>query len=571
MNYSKDNPWISEREITICCWESHKVRGDYTNQYASILPNVFGYSAQQMRDYIKMFKEFGFTGVQLLDTCYSWCQAGSVQAFHERLITMAKAAHELNMKVTLWIWASSFHGHGWYDPDVKYAADEGYTAYTDPGVRKMFEKYYDIYAELAPYVDMLIGHFFDPGHLTDYNDIISYMKLLESKFKAKNPDIRMAVDTWGAPPNYPEVLAESNLGNYLLLEQPSPDAWPGDSRAVFRRSLRENGFKVGMWGWYTTEYESDQLCSMYVNGHVLKERYLRIKAEGDHELPVSYWSEMEAYHLLNTFSVYCASQLLINPYREPDELLRESVDGIWSGESAYNMYYILKTIEDIRSGDSWDTYWWTKPNFRWGTGDIRADLQRINECVAMAELVVRQRKASVKFTLPFEPWVYVKLIQPHLEQMKLLAEFKIEMERLEKLLAERANVDFLYRELDNILTPIPDFNTWVGNFLQIERREQYRIAIDFCARAGIPVPRKESRFADQRRYALEKASVFQKGKDTPFLFSSAFISESYLAYSKYEAVAVMDSLYQDKLISYEDNGLYKLTNWRDYRFNFDLN
>ena len=471
----------------------------------------------------------------------------------------------------MWVWSSSFGGHGWHDPDAKYAADEGYTAFTDPGVRKTFEKYYDIYAELAPYVDMLVGHFFDPGLLRDYNDIISYMKLLESKFKAKNPAVRMAVDTWGSPADYPEVLAGSNLGSYLLLEQPSPDAWPGDSRAVFRRRLRENGFKVGIWGWFTAEYETDQLASMYVNGHVLRERYLKIKDEGDHELPVAYWSEMEAYHLLNAFSIYCAAQLLIDPYRNPDELLREAVEGIWSGASADSMYFILKTIEDIRSGSGWDTYWWTKPKFRWGTGDVGDDLARINECISKAERLVLHKDASVRFALPFEPWVYVKLIMPHLEQMRLLAEFKLDMEKLEKYLAEGRSADFLYRELDGILCPIPDFNTWVGNFLQIERREQYKIANDFCKRAGIPVPVKSARLADQRKYALEKAAMFQKGKDAPFLFDSSFISESYYAYDKYEAVMVMESLYRDKLLSYEGEGRYKLSNWRDYRFNFDSN
>lgn len=55
-NYSKENPWIAEREVTICPWEPNKVRGDYTNPYASPITNIYRYSAERMRAYIKMFK-----------------------------------------------------------------------------------------------------------------------------------------------------------------------------------------------------------------------------------------------------------------------------------------------------------------------------------------------------------------------------------------------------------------------------------------------------------------------------------------------------------------------------------
>jgi hypothetical protein len=570
--YSIGNPWIPEREATICCWEPDKVRGDYTNPFASVIPNVFKYSDRQTKDYMRMLKEFGFTGVQFIDSCYNWCQAGSVEAFHDRLIRMMGAARQAGLKVTVWVWASFFGGHGWRDGEAVYIAQEGYTAYADPKVHAFFNKYYDIYAELAPYVDRLIGHFFDPGLLTRYEDIIAYMKLLAAKFHAMNPDVAMALDTWGSPPDYPDFIAKSDLRDYLLMEGTFPESWPGDSRGEFRRKLKANGFHVGMWGWYTVEYESDQRPAMYVNGHVLKNLYNRIRTECDAILPVTYWSEMEACHLVNIFSLYCAAQLLIDPSRDPDELLRESVEGIWSGDSADAMYFALKTIEDIRSGNDWDTYWWTRLKHRLGTSDCQADLDRIESCISRLEpLSLCKGTASTRTTLPVEPWVLVKLILPHLEQMRLLAHFKVEMIHMEKALDEKKSADYLYREMEYILIPIPKFNTWVGNFLQIEQSAQYQIASDFCRRVGIPVPVHPLRLEEQRRCALEKAGVFQKGLVEPFLFDSGFISESFLAYGKEEAIGVMESLFQDRLVEYAGEGQYRLTNWADYRYNFDMN
>lgn len=568
---NKEHPWIPSREVSLCPWESYNVRGDYTNPHAALQPNIYRYSQRQMDAYMKMLVQMGYTGVQFIDSCYSWHLYGSAEAFHEVLIRMMLSARNAGLKTTLWVWAAFFSGHAWCDPEMIYTPSEGNTAFSDPAVRACFEKNYNLYAELAPYTDMLIGHYFDPGMLTSNDDIIAYFKLLAGKFRAVNPNVKLCVDTWGCPDGYPEALAASDLGQCLILEQPSPSAWPGDSRARFRRRLRENGFQVGMWGWYTCEYETDQMAAMYVNGHVLKDRYLAIRAEGDAILKPVYWSEMDAGHLYNLFSLYAAGQLLIDPERDPDELLWECVSAIWQDDIAEGMYDALKTIGDIRSGDCWETYWWTCEAFRWGTGDDVSDLVRVEEGIRWVERAAAQQDVeSVRLSLPFAPWVLAKLILPHLEQMRLLLEFKKGMLALEKKREAGVSKDELYFELKKLLRPIPDFNTWVGNFLQIEQREQYRIVGEFCQQAGIPLPQSPERREALRTHALEKIAVHQRGHEDPFLFDSSVISEYYLAYSPEEALRLLDDLEHDGLIEYVGNGQYRMTHWQDQRFHFDV-
>ncbi len=563
--------WIPEREASLCPWESNGVRGDYMNSQAALQPNIYRYSQRQMAAYMRMLRQMGFTGVQFIDSCYSWHLYGSAEAFHDALIRMMRAAREAGLKTSLWVWAAFFGGHAWCDPEAVYEPETGCSAFTDPKVRTCFEKYYDLYAELAPYTDRLIGHYFDPGLLKKNEDIIAYFKLLAGKFRAVNRNVELCVDTWGCPKGYPEALAESDIGECLILEQPSPSAWPGDSRSKFRQQLKNNGFQVGMWGWYTCEYETDQRASMYVNGHVLKDRYLAIRAEGDHVLKPVYWSEMDAGHLYNIFSLYAAAQLLIDPERDPDELLRECVNKIWQGDISEGMYRALKTIEDIRSGDRWETYWWTCADYRWGTGDNASDQKRIEDGLIWVKKAAEDRDAeSVKLSLPFAPWVLAKLILPHLEQMRLLCSFKDGLAKLEEKRCAGTKADELYHDLKELLRPVPDFNTWVGNFLELEQIEQYRLTREFCGRAGIPVPPNAERRALIRGHALEKIGVFQRGKEEPFLFDSSVISEGYLAYPLDEALSLLDGLEKDGFIEYVGAGKYRLTHWRDYRFHFDV-
>ena len=187
----------------------------------------------------------------------------------------------------------------------------------------MFEKYYDHYARLAPLVDRVFGHFYDPGLLTDQEDVFQYMRLLEGKFKASNPAIRMGIDFWAAGPDYLQQLIDHGFQDYLLLENGMPLVNPPGVMEKRHRQAQALGLELGVWGWYVTEYETDQMASMYVNGHVLRDVYHRIRRDGHQIHPIAYWSEMEAHHLNNIYSMYVASQLLWNPDRDSHDILRE--------------------------------------------------------------------------------------------------------------------------------------------------------------------------------------------------------------------------------------------------------
>ena len=213
-------------------------------------------------------------------------------------------------------------------------SEPGRSTHDDPRVRRGFEKYYDLYARLAPYIDRLIGHFYDPGQLRDRQDVFRYMRLLEQKFKAKNPRIRMSIDSWAGGAAYLDELVKNGFSGYLLLEMSMPNLFKPGQREAFHQEAKRLGVPIGIWGWYTTEYETDQLASMYVNAKVLANFYRQMRAGAARIQPLTYWSEMEAHHLNNIYSMYAAAQLLWDPQRDPHQILDELTTGIWGRRRA---------------------------------------------------------------------------------------------------------------------------------------------------------------------------------------------------------------------------------------------
>jgi hypothetical protein len=342
------SPWISKREWTLTPWAPEIVRRSFNNPNADKRNDIWLYGETQLASYVDMFDWFGFSGVQLMETVANYGILGSSVAFQDRQKNLATAARNNGQDVTLWVWAAQFDDYGWQDPAVVYQPENGQSSFTDPAVRASFEKYYDLYSNLAPYVDLLIAHYYDPGMLKNKDDVFNYMELLFKKFKNKNPEIDLGIDFWhaGSDSLFMEDLVKKGFKDALLLQSGMPHLYKDGKRESLHKAAKNADLNMGVWGWYTTEYETDQMPSMYVNTKLLKTMYLEIK-EGAHAIhPITYWSEMDAYHLNNVFSMYSAAQLLWDPQRDPDEILWEIAEGFWGPENGKVVLKALNLIQD---------------------------------------------------------------------------------------------------------------------------------------------------------------------------------------------------------------------------------
>lgn len=556
-----EEPWIAEREWTMCPWVPQKVRGAFVNPYADNRMDITLYGDEQTARYMEMYDWFGFSGVQLMDTSYSYGVLGSPQAFHARQKKWAQLAKENGQNVSLWVWAAEFT-HGWSDPEVVYAPRKGMSAFEDPDVRRSFEKYYDMYAELAPYVDRLIGHFYDPGHLSDRQDVFRYMRLLEQKFKAKNPRVQMTIDSWGISHDYLQDLIKNGFTDYLLLEMTMPNLFQPGMRERFHEEAKRLGLRLGIWGWYTTEYETDQLASMYVNAAVLKSVYQGIRDGAMKIHPVVYWSEMEAHHLNNIYSMYSSSQLLWNPERDTNEVLRELVEGIWGPINGPQVFEAVKLIQDLRSGPDWNTYWWRMPGYRLGTSEPNRDLVRVRAALKNLQSMRTDPDYVPQFPLPFPPATFIELMLPHLRQMEAFAIFRIELEDIRQAVTSGQSTEEIAKRLAATWKPIREFDTWIGTFGTPEARLQEISIQKLAQQAGVSVAEPGWVLARDSDRVLQKVQNMQRSRRGEFHFDTRAVNEFFWPPEKMQRR--IEKLVADGSIQKLGPDTYRLADWQGF-------
>lgn len=574
MTYTPEHPWIAEREATVCTWKVDYNRGFISNMATSLLVDFISMSDRQLGEYVKMMKACGYTGIQVTDMVSAWRASGSWEIVHDRYKVLANALHENGMNFTVWCWAAEFSGHGWHDSTVVYQnADPAKPAYEDPRVRASFEKYYDIYADLAPYADRVIAHFFDPGKLRDTPSILCFTKLLAEKFRAKNPDIKIAVDTWGCPPEYPGELVKAGMDDIMLMELPFLPTWRQEGkRAAFREGVKALGCGLGSWGWYTCEYEIDQLPLMCVNNRVLADVYRQTREQGDAVMVPSYWSEMDSYHLLNFFSMYAAGHLLIDPHADPDVLLAESAEAITGASHPAHRAKLLAALElirDARSGNTWDSYWWREEGYLLTHGDYAPILARADDCITAFEALLDAEEPTDGIPFPISRRQLYRLMLPHLYQIRQFAQFRVDLEAVKRLAEAGATADELQKRVDALPFEIPEYNCVIGLWGQPEARVAYNMVREFCKQNGLKATdRGAMRYIFKRRM-YDALCTRQRGLDHPLYVTPKFY-EGGGPFGMEMATELMEELVGEGVLTRREDGQMALSNWADFRFDFNI-
>lgn len=569
--YSETNPWIKKREPSICLWKPDYIRGYISNMNTSLFTDFSVFSDRQLREYALMMKACGFTGVQVTDMCSCWRPSGSPEFVHDRLRVFANALHENGMELTLWCWAAEFSEHGWADPEVHYTNNDGRPARECPDIVAVFDKYYDIYATAADFCDRVIAHFYDPGNLTDEEDVLFFLDRFANKFREKNPNIKIGVDTWAAPADFPTRLVESGHKDIMLMELPFLPIWREEGkRSGFREGVKALGCELGSWGWYTCEYEQDQRPFMTVNNRVLKDVYNKTREQADHVLVPSYWSEMDAYHVLNFFSLYAAGHLLINPDADPDEILRDSAELVVGKEDRDDFLFVLELIRDARSGDSWNTYWWSEGNYILRLWDPAKMLERAEKASDILARLEAKKTEKAAVALPVKQWQLLKLMQPHIEQIKAFAKFRIGFEKLNKLFDEKGDCDEVRALLSEIAKPVPEYNCTIGLWGQPESIEQFKLLTEFSEKSGIPVPRDGVRDFTFKRRLMDHLYVNQRKDPTKKVWCDRYYYEGGVGITKEYIDLLLDELCRDGVIETDKDGNVALADSESLRFDFNI-
>ena len=566
--YSKDNPWIKEREIALCIWKVDQNRGFISNMNPSLYSDFMSYSQRQIAAYVKMIKACGFTGIQVTDICSAWRSSLSYETVHDRFRFLADELHKNGMKFTVWVWAAEFTSHGWVDPRVRYKnREEGKPAYDDPDVFGPINDYYDVYAEMAPYADRVLAHFCDPGNIEDMDSVIRFAQLLFGKFRAINPSIKFGIDTWGSPADFPDKLVEAGMTDVMLMELPFLPNWNGDKRARFREGVKALGCELGSWDWYTGDMEIDQIPLMTVNGKPIKDVFNRTREQGDHVMIPSYWSEIDSYHVLNFFSLFAAGHLLTDPDADPDALLREAA-ALVDPDNADALFEVLNFIADARSGETWENYWYKCDEYILRTGDHRSLYERSAKAIETLEVLIDGAgKRQPGVPMPVNLSQLYRLILPHLYQIRQYREFALGFEELKAMKESGADSAQLQAKADSLPIDIPEYNCVTGLWGQPEGRFAYSELEKFCDDNGLETPKRKAYEFTVKRRMVEYLSVYQRGKKEQNFEDRRFY-EFDLACGTKVHERLLDELIADGVIVSREDGKVALSNWKNFIFDF---
>lgn len=555
-------PWIAEREAIVTLWKVNFNRGVFWNDATSLKNDIMSFTEEQLYEYVRMLKYCGFTGVQVTDMCSAWAPEGGYQYVHERLRMLADAAHSLDMKFTLWVWGAQFDDFSWVDNSVVYLPGEYTYAYENPAVLETFDKYYSIYAELADCCDRVIAHYYDPGNLHTTEDVAYFAKMLAEKFYAVNPGIDFGVNTWVN--DYAKQELVKSLGNNITLYENGYHSNPDDYKS-FRSFCAQNGCRLGTWSWGTCEREIDQLAQMNFNPHLLKDVY-QTAVQYDEIMKPAYWSEMDSYHLLNVFSLYCAGQLLIDPSLTPEQLTREVSLAAVGEKYAAEFADVLSLIEEARSGKTWDAYSWDNENYVLKSKYYPAEdiYERSGKAVELLEEMIACELEANTLPLPIELGELLQLMLPHVKQINAFAKFRMELSGAEELLAGGASKEEVSEKIKLIGEPIPEYNTVIGLWGQVEARAQQELLMEFCGEHELEMPVYPAYDRERKFRIYSELAKSQKGKQEPVLFYSPTYQWG-LAYGEETTARLINELTEEGLLKREeDTGAVYLADWERY-------
>ena len=238
-------------------------------------------------------------------------------------------------------------------------------------------------------------------------------------------------------------------------------------------------------------------------------------------------------------------------------------------KDAERLLYVLELIRDARSGDSWDSYWWTEPGYVLKHGDAENIFSRSDNAINALNELIQRPEPSDGIAFPITRRQLYKLILPHLYQIKQFACFRCGLEELKRSAEEGVSKEELQSKVNNLPYEIPEYNCVTGLWGQSEARCAYELLSQFCRKNGLHTPDRSPsvRFAFKRRL-IDRLTVEQRGKTERVRVQASFY-EGGMPDADFIR-SLLDGLTAEKVLEKDEDGRYSLADWENYRFDFSM-
>ena len=148
---------------------------------------------------------------------------------------------------------------------------------------------------------------------------------------------------------------------------------------------------------------------------------------------------------------------------------------------------VLELIRDARSGDSWDSYWWTEPGYVLKHYN-ESVLCRADGAITALKELIDEPEPTDGVAFPLKRKQLYRLILPHLYQIKQYAGFCREFDLIKEMKQNGADAEQLQKKINALDCEIPEYNCVIGLWGQVEARVAFEKITEFCRENGLAAP-----------------------------------------------------------------------------------
>jgi hypothetical protein len=246
----------------------------------------------------------------------------TIEEIQQVLYTLADAAHAQGLGVSQYIWGSPADGCQWADPKTRPAREEFY--------RELARRY-------GAKVDHIITHWKDEGNEGGFTTPLPATMFMWKEYQKYNPKMKVTCDAWFNPGIYKGIANETYASRDVAI---AIERWYNAARA---EEIAKAGRKIGVWGWYLSDFEMTGFSHIYVK--TLDKYFSELPTRAGELVD---WISLElCFHgLPSEINLFVTGRKMWEPKTPTRDLVLEYCSAVYGPANAEAMRRAYETVEE---------------------------------------------------------------------------------------------------------------------------------------------------------------------------------------------------------------------------------
>lgn len=322
------NPFFIMREATLC--PTGREFPDYP------MVNYENWNLELLLKYPPFLKACGFNSLQLMElitynaSTNNWHggyrgglpKGKTIDDVQDVLYILMNSAHSEGMRVSQYIWGSPLDGNKWSDPNTRSNREEFY--------RELAGRY-------GEKVDHIITHWQDEGNEGGYETPLTATMFIWNEYKKWNPNIHVTCDAWFNPELYEGISTEKYASKNVAI---AVERWYDEKRV---EQILNSGRKVGIWGWYLSDFEMIFGSKLYTK--TLDHYFFKLPEKASEQID---WMSFElCFHgLPSRLNLYVVGRKMWDPSTPLSNIIFDYCNALYGEINAEDMMFVYETVEE---------------------------------------------------------------------------------------------------------------------------------------------------------------------------------------------------------------------------------